>query len=146
MKAMIFGAVPDSELPGFRIRFSDGFEDVFYLAGEDYDLGPIGLKDGWLSYSPSVLWDLRVVNDLQDNQFVQHFSHDIAGIPTNVWVAEEMPVQSGGNFYVYYNGYSRFRMGRDENCKGVVYKNYSGDKVLNQQLAERAGKIIPISA
>jgi hypothetical protein len=137
--AMIFGRVADKN--GFLVRFNDGFEDEFILAGEENDLGPIGSKPGWQDYAPCLKNDLSILAYLQDGQFVQSLRSMIEGVPTTVWIVEEFPNTGNRNQYVYYMGECRFKM-QQSNGQWIITNHYSGDPATNAQLAKQAGQAV----
>ena len=135
--AMIFGRVPGKD--GFHVRFNDGFEDEFMMAGEYDDLGPIGSKPGWEKYAPSLQNDFAVLVYLQDGQLVETFRYQIDSVSATVWIVEELPSAGTGIRYVYYTGKCRFKM-KQSDGEWRVISHYSGDEATNTQLAKLAGQ------
>jgi len=141
--AIIFGVVPGSNGKGFRVRFSDGFEDIFYLAGEEDTLGPLGRKEGWQPYGEALHGDLVIVSLLEPGQFFKVFRHGSKDTRINVWVTEEFPGRGRNLFYVFYDQYCRFRFTLDEQRGEAVADNmFSGEVEIDQQIMEKAGQLI----
>jgi hypothetical protein len=138
MPALIFEAMPDTDNSRFKVRFEDGYEDIFSLAGEDGTLGPIGGKLDWLPYSTAIRPDLLIISYLKEGQQVNVFRHVIDGVETNVWVAEER-----GFHYVYYNQYCRFKFDKNtETNNWRILDNFNGDINVNLDLVQIAGSVI----
>jgi hypothetical protein len=143
VQAMIFEAVPETDNCGFRVRFEDGFEDKFFLAGENGDLGPVGSKKNWMPYGTALRPDLLIVSSLIEGQDAGVFRHNIDGIDTNIWVTSQR--QQGGKdyFYVHYNQHCRFQFDKNrETGNWHIVNNYSGDTDVNLDLVKVAGAII----
>lgn len=91
----------------YRIRFSNGYEDVFVL---DEGIVEGDNKETSLPYAKAIRNDIVNVINLDENKFWQVFQHPVDGIPTNIWVIEK-----DGAFQVYYNEYYRFELKLEEN-------------------------------
>jgi hypothetical protein len=142
-QAMVFEAIPDTDNCYFKVRFEDGFEDKFFLAGEDGDLGPIGSRQNWTPYSTAIRPDLLIISQLKEGQQVATFRHTIDGVETNVWVTNEFPQRGRDYFYVYYNQYCRFQFDKNpETEKWRILDNYSGHTDVNLDLVQIAGAVI----
>jgi len=136
--ALVIEAMPDTDNSCFKVRFEDGFEDKFFLAGEDGTLGPIGGKEDWLPYSTALRPDLVIISYLKEGQEVNVFRYVIDGIEINVWIVEER-----GFHYIYYNQYCRFKFDKNpETGNWRILDNYFGDTDNNLDLVQIAGRII----
>lgn len=93
VQAMIFESIANSENTGFRVRFDNGFEDNFFLAGEDRDLGPIGESEGWEPYATALKPDLLILSQPVEGQMFQIFRQKNDSVPTNICVTKEFPDQ-----------------------------------------------------
>jgi hypothetical protein len=140
LPAMIF----ERENKSYRVRFNNGFEDVFTLVGEDDNLDPIGTKPGWQTYSPGLLNELRILRDLDDGQFVKVFTHVINEKIINVWIVKQDGEQPGDAYYIYFDGRCQFKMMKPG--KTLEITHYDSDEEINLRIAEMVVKLLSVPA
>ncbi len=92
---------------GYRIRFSNGYEDVFCL---DEGMVEGDNKETSIPYAKAIRNDIVNVINLDTARFWQVFQHPVNGISTNIWVIEK-----DGVYKIYYNEYYRFELKLEEN-------------------------------
>jgi hypothetical protein len=93
-----------------RIRFSDGFEDIFRL-DENGDVN--GTTEESIIYGQSVRNDIGVLIGLEPDEQYHVFEEEINGRVTNIWVFERDDVLSQTVYAVYFNNMYRFELRRN---------------------------------
>jgi hypothetical protein len=120
----------------YRVRFSNGFEDLFYL-GED---GIRGDKAESASYAQAISMDMDQVVGLDTNNFYHVFETKVNGTLTNVWVIKRED-KLKVSFVIYYNRFYRFELAKDgahwaASTSAKIYPN------INFELATRIGSLL----
>jgi hypothetical protein len=119
----------------FRVRFSDGFEDIFYL-DEDF---LVGTNEKSVAYAKAIRLDIGNVIGLDTSRFYHIFQEIIDGIITNIWVIENDAEDNEVCYAVYYNEFYRFELKRAGDKWEAAYK--SGDKI-NEDLVKKVGYLL----
>jgi hypothetical protein len=120
----------------YRVRFSNGYEDLFYLG----DAGIMGDRENSAVYSKALSNDIDHVVGMDPHKFYHIFQENINGVVTNIWVIERESV-SGISYAVYYNRFYRFELTKDgdnwvASTTAKVYPN------INFKLARRVGYML----
>jgi hypothetical protein len=111
----------------YRIRFSNGYEDLFCL-----DEGVIegDNKETSVPYAKAIRNDIVNVINLDPDSFWHVFQHPVDGMATNVWVIEKE-----GAYKVYYNEYYRFELKQEQD-----------EWIVSSSSKDPADKIDPVIA
>jgi hypothetical protein len=120
----------------FRVRFSNGFEDLFYLG----EAGTKGSNNTSAPYAKAISKDIDHVIGIDPTRFYHIFQETIDNEQTNVWVIEK-DTPNGVSYAVYYNRFYRFELkkfGRQW-IPSTVAKIYPQ---LNFELAKRIGFLL----
>lgn len=120
----------------FRVRFSNGFEDMFYLG----DAGIMGDRPNSAPYAEAISRDIDHVVGMDPDNFYHIFQEDIDGISTNIWVIRK-ETRSKISYAVYYNRFYRFEVTKEEgkwvaSTTARIYPN------INFNLARRVGFLL----
>ena len=120
----------------YRVRFSNGFEDLFYL-GEN---GIRGDKADSAAYAKAISMDMDQVVGLDTSNFYHVFEEIVNGSLTNVWVVRREN-KSIISYAVYYNRFYRFELAKDgmhwaASTTAKIYPN------INFELAARIGGLL----
>ena len=120
----------------FRVRFSNGFEDLFSI-GEG---GIRGEKAGSDAYAQAISMDIDQVIGMDTNSFYHIFEEMIDGLLTNVWVIKREN-KTKVSYAVYYNRFYRFELAKDgsqwsASTTAKIYPN------LNFKLAGKIGRLL----
>lgn len=120
----------------YRIRFSDGHEDSFYIS----EFGKIeGTKNNSAPYSKAIKNDLFPIIGLDKSKFFYTFPEVVNGIKTNVWIVENVTEEGEHIFKVYYQGYYHFEL-KNENGKWLsrcarVVNSEKVDPILSAKIS-----------
>jgi hypothetical protein len=120
----------------FRVRFSDGYEDLFYL-GEG---GIRGDKENSAPYAKAISMDIDQVIGMNPNEFYHIFEDKIDGVSTNIWVIRR-ETRTKITYAVYYNRFYRFELAKDgdqwaASTTAKIYPN------INFELAGKIGRLL----
>lgn len=120
----------------YRVRFSNGFEDLFYL-GES---GIRGDKTDSAPYAKAISMDMDQVVGLDTNNFYHVFEEKVNGTLTNIWVIKREN-KTKVSYAVYYNRFYRFELAKDgahwaASTTAKIYPN------INFELAARIGHML----
>ncbi len=134
MLATIVSEESNPVQPIYRIRFSNGYEDVFCL-----DEGTIegDNKETSIPYAKAIRNDIINVINLDTKKFWHIFQHPIDGIATNVWVIEK-----DNAYQVFYNEYYRFELKLEENEWIVSSRSKDPHHKIDPVIAEKAESIL----
>lgn len=111
----------------YRIRFSNGYEDVFCL---EEGIVEGDNKETSIPYAKAIRNDIVNVIKLDENKFWQVFQHPVDGISTNVWVIEKEEA-----YQVFYNEYYRFELKLEENEWIVSSRSKDPDNKIDPVIA-----------
>ena len=127
MMATVLGEEGNNVQFAYRIRFSNGYEDVFCL-----DEGMIegDNKETSIPYAKAIRNDIVNVINLEPGKFWHIFQHPVDGISTNIWIIEKE-----GVYKVYYNEYYRFELVEEGN-----------EWIVSSRLKNPSDKIDPVIA
>ena len=120
----------------FRVKFSNGFEDLFYLG----ETGIHGDRINSAPYAKAISMDMDQVVGLDPSRFYHIFQEKIDGLLTNVWVIE-IWLDSKTSYAVYYNRFYRFELTRQKEkwvatTTAKIYPN------INFKLARKVGFLL----
>lgn len=120
----------------FRIKFSNGFEDLFDVG----EAGTRGKKEQSAPYAKAISLDIRSAMGLDPSRFYHIFQEEIKGKRTNVWVMEK-DTATGVAYAVYYDGFYRFEVKKfgKQWIPSTVAKIYPE---LNLALAKKVGYLL----
>ena len=118
----------------FRIRFSNGYEDVFVL---DEGLIEGDNKETSLPYAKAIRNDIVNVINLDTEKFYHIFQHPVDGIATNIWVIEKE-----GVYKVYYNEYYRFEVKKEDDKWIVSTTSKNPDEKIDKVIAEKVKHLL----
>lgn len=107
MLATILGEEGNAVQFVYRIRFSNGYEDIFcmeegMIEGDN--------KETSIPYAKAIRNDIVNVMNLDPDKFWHVFQHPVDGMATNIWVIEKEHA-----YKVYYNEYYRFEFTKEGN-------------------------------
>ena len=120
----------------FRVKFSNGFEDRFYVG----DAGVYGDRDNSTAYANAISTDIGYVIGMAPDAFYHVFQENIEGTITNVWVIERK-TDAKTSYAVYYNRFYRFELTREKGewvatTTAKIYPN------INFELAKKVGFLL----
>ena len=116
----------------YRIRFSNGYEDVFTL---DEGMVEGDNRETSLPYAKAIRNDIVNVINLDHDSFWKVFQHPVDGIATNIWVIEKEKI-----FMVHYNEYYRFEL-KEEDSEWIV-SSKDPDSKIDPVIAEKVETIL----
>lgn len=91
----------------YRISFSDGHEDSFYIS----EFGSVqGTKSNSAPYSRAIKNDLFPIIGLDKSKFFYVFPEVLDGTKINVWIIESETEEGERIFKVYYGGGYHFEL------------------------------------
>jgi len=120
----------------FKVRFSNGYEDLFYLG----DAGIHGGRANSPAYAKAISMDIDHVLGLDPERFYHIFQEEIDGLMTNVWVIEKED-SSKVYYAVYYNRLYRFELTR-ENSQWIVSTKAKIYPNIKFELAKKIGFLL----
>lgn len=141
-KPLIASVVEVVENPvqySYRIRFSDGYEDIFTL-----DDGAIDAKKGENSkiYIKAIRNDITQVARLNTGKFYHVFQDKIDGQVTNIWIIESED-ENGETYYgVYYNEFYRFELRQVQGEWIWSTRSKEPGVTINEDIAGKVQKIL----
>jgi hypothetical protein len=120
----------------FRVRFSNGFEDFFYLGAG----GIYGDQENSGPYAKALSMDIDHVLGMEPEKFYHIFQDYVDGVLTNIWIIEKRtPTQH--SYAVYYNRFYRFEL-TEENGKWIAFTTAKIYPNLNFDLAKKVGLVL----
>jgi hypothetical protein len=136
MTARVLEEIIPPYLFTYRIRFSNGFEDLFSIG----DAGVAGEKINSGPYADAIRDDIGYVPGVDPDRFYHIFQETIDGMITNVWVIERETAERV-SYAVYYNRFYRFELSRvddkwEPSTTAKIYPN------INFTLATKVGYLL----
>lgn len=120
----------------FRIKFSNGYEDIFRVG----EIGVMGRKEGSAAYAKAISKELPIVIGMDPNKFYQVFQYKIDGFVNNVWVIEG-ETEGKIAYKVFYNRLYRFELqGEPKNWR--VTSTSKIFREIDEDLATRVGYLL----
>lgn len=135
MASIIEEIIPPYQIE-FRIKFSNGYEDIFRVG----EIGVMGRKDGSAPYARAIAKELPIVVGMDPNKFYHVFQYKIDGAVNNVWVIEG-ETENKVAYKVFYNRLYRFELtGEPKNWK--VTSTSRLYREVDEDLATRVGYLL----
>lgn len=122
----------------YRVSFSDGFEDTFYL---DDDGSLCGTHQKAAAYAKAIRFDIGHMIGLDTNRFFYHFPEKIDGLSTNVWVIEGDDENGEPIYKVYYFDFFRFALQKQDQVWIVSHKPQFG-KLPDEKMIAKVSKLL----
>jgi hypothetical protein len=120
------------------IRFTDGFEDVFYL-DEDGDV--FGTSERSIPYEQSLRRDIGIIIGLDPKRFYHILEEPVDDKITNVWIIQLDAAQGKPGFGIYFNNSYRFELIR-ENKKWLAVTRSRLPLPVNKLIAKRVIQLL----
>ncbi len=123
----------------YRIQFSDGYEDDFYLL----ENGFVDSEKGESSkpYAYALRYDLQSLGWMPGNKGVYTMRWMIGGTHTNIWIKETD--SDGEHIYsIYFNGNYRFEMKKDGTGWFWRTRRVVEPEEINEKLAVEIGRLL----
>ncbi len=122
----------------FRVSFSNGFQDIFYL----YDDGSVaGTTQKAAPYAKAIRFDIGHMIGLDTNRFFYHFPEKIDGLKTNVWIVEGDDENGDPIYKVYYFDFFRFALQKQEQVWVVSHQPQFG-KLPDEKMICKVGRLL----
>lgn len=120
----------------FKIKFSNGYEDVFRVG----EIGVEGRKDSSAPYAKAISKELPIVVGMDPNSFYHVFQYKIDGAVNNVWVIEG-ETDNKTVYKVFYNRLYRFELsGEPKNW--TITQSSRIYREVDEDLAMRVGYLL----
>jgi hypothetical protein len=121
-----------------RVRFSDGFEDIFHL-NEDGNI--FGSTDRSHPYEISLNKDISILIGMDKNRNYHVIEAMIDDVITNVWIIDRSDSSTAVVYAVYYNNLYRFELKRNKNT-WIAFSKSKLSPVINQAIRERVEELL----
>ena len=137
--ANLIGEIDDPLYCCYRIKFSDGYQDNFYVLTGGFVEGDV--KDKSAAYAFAIKDDLRALDGFTHDKEIHCIRKMIDGSVTNVWIIEDN-TDGEQTFRIFYKGDYRFEMKKEGSKWLAKTKRVVEPEMINDELAAEIGRLI----